>query len=55
MGTTALRAGTMQRIFRDMHAGTQHVTSSAPVLTAMGRELSGLAEGKHWVFLNLVD
>jgi alkylation response protein AidB-like acyl-CoA dehydrogenase len=55
MGTTALRAGTMQRLFRDMHAGTQHVTSSAPVLAAIGRELSGLAEGKQWVFLNLVD
>jgi alkylation response protein AidB-like acyl-CoA dehydrogenase len=55
MGTTALRAGTMQRLFRDMHAGTQHVTSSAPVFTALGRELSGLAEGKQWVFLNLVD
>ena len=25
-GTTALRAGTIQRLFRDMHAGTQHVT-----------------------------
>ncbi|HEU4620148.1 MAG TPA: acyl-CoA dehydrogenase family protein [Gammaproteobacteria bacterium] len=55
MGTTALRAGTMQRLFRDMHAGTQHVTSSAPVFTAIGRELGGLAEGKRWVFLNLVD
>jgi alkylation response protein AidB-like acyl-CoA dehydrogenase len=55
MGTTALRAGTMQRLFRDMHAGTQHVTSSPPVFTTMGRELTGLAGGKHWVFLNLVD
>src|SRR5690606_18040822 len=25
-GTLALRAGTLQRLFRDMHAGTQHVT-----------------------------
>jgi indole-3-acetate monooxygenase len=53
-GTAALRAGTIQRLFRDMHAGTQHITSSPPVYQAIGRELAGLAEGEHWVFLNLV-
>ncbi|HEX5419228.1 MAG TPA: acyl-CoA dehydrogenase family protein [Gammaproteobacteria bacterium] len=52
-GTTALRSGSLQRLFRDMHAGTQHVTSSPPVFAAVGRELLGLAEGKHWVFLDL--
>ena len=54
-GTTALRAGTIQRLFRDMHAGTQHVTSSPPVFRAIGRELAGLAPGKRWLFLDLVD
>jgi indole-3-acetate monooxygenase len=54
-GTTALRAGTIQRLFRDMHAGTQHVTSAPPAYGAIGRQLGGLAEGKKWVFLNLVD
>ncbi len=54
-GTMALRAGTIQRLFRDMHAGTQHVTSAPPVFRALGRELSGLASGKKWVFLDLVD
>jgi hypothetical protein len=38
-----------------MHAGTQHVTSSPPIYQAMGRELAGLAQGEHWVFLNLVS
>jgi alkylation response protein AidB-like acyl-CoA dehydrogenase len=52
-GTVALRAGTMQRLFRDMHAGIQHVTSSPPVFQALGRELAGLAEGQRWVFLDL--
>jgi len=52
-GTSALRAGTIQRLFRDMHAGTQHVTSSPPVFRAAGRELGGLAEGRSWVFLDL--
>lgn len=54
-GTVALRTGTIQRLFRDMHAGTQHVTSAPPVIRAVGRELAGLAEKKKWLFLDLVD
>lgn len=54
-GTAGLRSGTMQRLFRDMHAGTQHVTSSPPVYQAVGRELAGLAEGQKWMFLNLIE
>jgi alkylation response protein AidB-like acyl-CoA dehydrogenase len=54
-GTTALRAGTIQRYFRDMHAGTQHVTSAPPILQAAGRELAGLAPNHQWIFLELVD
>ena len=52
-GTLALRSGTIQRLFRDMHAGTQHITSAPPVFRAVGRELAGLAEGKQWIFLDL--
>jgi len=54
-GTVALRAGTIQRLFRDMHAGTQHITSAPPVIRNTGRELAGLAPGKSWIFLDLVD
>ncbi len=54
-GTVALRAGTIQRLFRDMHAGTQHITSAPPVIRNAGRELAGLAGGKKWLFLDLVD
>jgi alkylation response protein AidB-like acyl-CoA dehydrogenase len=54
-GTAALRASTLQHLFRDMHAGTQHITSSPPVYASIGRELAGLAKGKKWLFLNLVD
>ncbi len=53
-GTMALRAGTIQRLFRDMHAGTQHVTSAPPVYGAVGRELAGLAPDRTWVFLDLL-
>ncbi|GAB3165710.1 acyl-CoA dehydrogenase family protein [Amycolatopsis stemonae] len=52
-GTAALRHGTLQRFFRDLHAGTQHVTSGPLVLQNCGKLLSGLAPGARWVFLDL--
>ena len=54
-GTVALRSGTLQRLFRDMHAGIQHVTSSPPVFQAIGRDLAGLAPNAEWRFLDLVS
>jgi len=54
-GTTALRRGDIQRYFRDLHAGTQHVTSGPVVLQHCGKSLAGLAPGGRWVFLDLVD
>lgn len=53
--TAALREGDLQRFFRDMHAGTQHVTSGPVVLQACGRVLSGLATKAEWVFFSLVE
>lgn len=52
-GTSALRSGTIQRLFRDMHAGTQHVTSGPAVIQECGRELAGLAGELQWVNLAL--
>jgi indole-3-acetate monooxygenase len=54
-GTTGLREGVIQRYFRDMHAGTQHVIPSTPIQQTVGRKVAGLAEGKKWQFLDLVD
>ncbi len=48
-GTAALRNGTIQRLFRDVHGGTQHISSSPLILQSAGRELAGLAENKRWV------
>lgn len=53
--TAALRSGDLQRFFRDMHAGTQHVTSGPVVLQNCGRHLAGLAPNAQWVFLELKD
>jgi alkylation response protein AidB-like acyl-CoA dehydrogenase len=54
-GTTALRAGAIQRCFRDIHAGTQHMIVSPPVLEGTGRVLAGLAPGQKWLFMSLID
>ena len=52
-GTAALRQGTVQRLFRDVHGGTQHISSSPMIMRSAGRELAGLAEGKRWVHFSL--
>lgn len=54
-GTTGLRAGKIQQLFRDMNAGTQHVVASPLVFRRIGLELSGLAPHQAWQFLDLVD
>lgn len=54
-GTLAMRSGTIQRLYRDMQTGTSHITSAPPTFRNVGRELAGLAEGKKWLFLDLVD
>jgi alkylation response protein AidB-like acyl-CoA dehydrogenase len=54
-GGNALRAGTLQRCFRDMHGATQHLTSSLSVLQDCGRELSGVLPGARWGFTRLLD
>ncbi|UQS25739.1 acyl-CoA dehydrogenase [Amycolatopsis thermalba] len=53
--TAALRRGDLQRFFRDLHAGTQHITSGPVVLQNCGRLLAGLAPEAHWEFLELTD
>lgn len=53
-GTTSLRRGRLQQMMRDVHAGTQHITSSPAVVQNIGRMLSGLAPDQRWQFLDLV-
>ncbi|MBX4171815.1 acyl-CoA dehydrogenase family protein [Rhodococcus pyridinivorans] len=53
-GTTALRSGALQQLFRDVHAGTQHVTSAPAVLEACGRDLAGVGPESSWLYMNLV-
>lgn len=54
-GAQVLRNGTLQRLFRDSHAGTQHRGTSVTVTQQCGRMLTGvLPEGSHWGFFDLV-
>ncbi|MGP4016270.1 acyl-CoA dehydrogenase [Saccharopolyspora sp. 5N708] len=53
-GSVALRSGVIQRLFRDVHAGTQHISSSATIRQSCGRELAGLADQERWVHFRLV-
>jgi indole-3-acetate monooxygenase len=54
-GGVALRDGILQRCFRDMHAGTQHATTSTGILRECARELLGVAQGKVWAPRMLID
>ncbi|RFA08984.1 hypothetical protein B7R54_06925 [Subtercola boreus] len=53
-GTDALRQGVIQRLYRDVHGGTQHISSSPVILQSAGRQLAGLAEGQKWVHFQLI-
>jgi alkylation response protein AidB-like acyl-CoA dehydrogenase len=52
-GTLALRSGVIQRLFRDVHAGIQHISSAPAILQSCGRELAGLAANEQWVHFRL--
>ena len=52
-GSEALRSGIIQRLFRDVHGGTQHISSSTAIMRSAGRELAGLAAGERWVHFAL--
>jgi alkylation response protein AidB-like acyl-CoA dehydrogenase len=52
--SASLRAGTLQKLFRDIYTGKNHITVSPGVLRECGRDLSGLAPGEVWAFYELV-
>ncbi|WP_176599067.1 MULTISPECIES: acyl-CoA dehydrogenase family protein [Sphingobium] len=53
-GGESLRQSTMQRVYRDIHSGSQHITSSATVMQSCGRQLAGLATDEVWGINSLV-
>ncbi|MCD2114112.1 hypothetical protein LQ384_23640 [Rhodococcus rhodochrous] len=53
-GGVGLRAGAIQRCYRDSNASLQHIIVSDVLLRGIGRELLGLAPDHHWVHHELV-
>jgi alkylation response protein AidB-like acyl-CoA dehydrogenase len=54
-GGAALRAGNIQRCFRDQRTAAQHITASEAVVRECAKDLLGLAKGKIWTLRQLVD
>jgi indole-3-acetate monooxygenase len=55
-GGVSLRDGVLQRTFRDLHSGTQHVLLSDQIYQECGRVLLGMAGQKpRWVGFGVVD
>ena len=53
---TSLHDGLMQRVYRDIHSGTQHIHLADQVVQECGRDLLGLAEpNSKWVAFSIVD
>ncbi len=53
--TVAIHPSVIQRHFRDMKTGAQHITSAPLVRQNTGRMLAGEDGRKRWSFLDLVD
>jgi alkylation response protein AidB-like acyl-CoA dehydrogenase len=54
-GAHVMRNGTLQRLFRDAHAGTQHRATANVVTQECGRMIIGaLPAGAHWGLFDLV-
>jgi alkylation response protein AidB-like acyl-CoA dehydrogenase len=53
--TVAIRRSVLQRHFRDMKTGAQHMTSGPTVRQNVGRMLVGAGAQKRWAFTDLVD
>lgn len=54
-GGAGLRAGTIQRVFRDMMVAVNHFTIAPSIVTAAGREIGGVWSDRTWQFYDLVE
>jgi alkylation response protein AidB-like acyl-CoA dehydrogenase len=55
-GGVALRPSVLQRCYRDVHAGTQHLLLSDQIFQECGRVMLGMTGAKaHWTILGVVD
>lgn len=54
-GGAGLRAGVIQRTFRDMMVAANHFTIAPSIVTSAGRELGGQWSDRTWQFYDLIE
>ncbi|RGP37143.1 acyl-CoA dehydrogenase family protein [Pseudotabrizicola alkalilacus] len=54
-GGAGLRAGVIQRTFRDMMVAANHFTIAPSIVTSAGRELGGQWTDRSWQFYDLIE
>lgn len=54
-GGASLRAGIMQRIYREMLTAANHFTINPNIVGAAGREIGGLWSNRVWQFYDLIE
>jgi hypothetical protein len=54
-GGAGIRAGVIQRIFREMMTAASHFTINPNIVGAAGRELGGIWSDRVWQFYDLVE
>jgi hypothetical protein len=53
-GGASLRAGVMQRVFREMMTAANHFTINPNIVGAAGREVGGVWSDRTWQFYDLI-
>jgi alkylation response protein AidB-like acyl-CoA dehydrogenase len=54
-GGAGLRAGVIQRVFRDMMVAANHFTIAPSIVTSAGREIGGQWTDRTWQFYDLIE
>ena len=54
-GGAGLRAGVIQRTYRDMMVAANHFTIAPSIVTSAGRELGGIWSDRVWQFYDLIE
>ncbi len=54
-GGAGLRAGVIQRTFRDMMVAANHFTIAPSIVTSAGREIGGLWSDREWQLYDLIE
>lgn len=54
-GGASLRAGVIQRFYRDIMVAVNHITNSPVVVTSAARDVSGLWDTRVWKYYDLVE